>query len=163
MSSVIVLGALLFAGLIGGVVKAFHHGTRNRYDENWWVALPICVGIVLIGLCCLYMDFRVGTTSTVADLEAFNDATLAVFEYTADETENVTIYVSDQVLIDAGYWEQGVAVSDRLSELRDKVDWYNSTLAEYRKFNNMWFTDGFCADVPDRLEYITIGRIAGEE
>ena len=133
----------------------------SRISKDGWSSLSFlagfvifCAAVTLFAALIAYPVLRFGSTAQIAELEAFHDSTVTAFKTTAEETETVTIYVSDQALIDAGYWEQGLAVSDRLSELRDKIAWYNGSLNRNRHWNDMWFADGFHADAPDRLTYI---------
>lgn len=116
---------------------------------NFGVVLAIIAGVALLVLLAVYSGLRLDSTSEVAEIEAFYDATVQAYETTAESTGNVNIYVSDQALIDAGYWEQGAEVSNRLAELRDKIDWYNSYLNRNRHWNDMWLVDDFVADAPD--------------
>lgn len=133
----------------------------SRWSSDTWDQIGIGCGVICF-LCVLtlvifsivYPIVRMSSTSRVAELEAFHDSTVRSFEIAAEETETVTIFVSDQALIDAGYWEQGLAVSDRLAELRDKISWYNENLNRNRHWNDIWFTNGFTADATDRLTYI---------
>jgi hypothetical protein len=132
-------------------------------SKGGWGEITVASGItiffsvlLLVIFSIIYPAVRMKSTADVADLEAFHDSTVKSFEIAAEETETVTVYVSDQALIDAGYWGQGLAVSDRLAELRDKVDWYNRSLNRNRHWNSIWVTNGFTADAPEDLTYIEI-------
>ena len=71
-----------------------------------------------------------------------------------DATEAIEITAADPGLADVAYLEQGVATSQRLAELRDKVEWYNAKLQWFETFNGIWLADGFIADPPDHLKPI---------
>ena len=99
----------------------------------------------------------------VAEMEAFQENTLAVYEYTIDKSENITINAVERAekqfseILDTGnlaYFELAKSVNTNLQELRDKIRDYNNCLYSYRRYNANWFTDSFVPSVPEYLKPI---------
>jgi hypothetical protein len=96
----------------------------------------------------------VSSMRRVADLEAFSAATFGAYEYTVDEAGDIDVYLPSGSAPDASWWEQREDAVDCLGGIRNKVEWYNGSLARNRRFNNNWFTGGYLADAPEDLQYI---------
>jgi hypothetical protein len=95
-------------------------------------------------------------------MEAFYHDTLSAYEHTVTATGNIEITNAESGLVDIAYQEQGVATSERLRELRDRIEWFNARLWHYERFNTFFIADGFLADLPGDLAPIRIA-INGEE
>ncbi|KKL13321.1 hypothetical protein LCGC14_2526930 [marine sediment metagenome] len=124
------------------------------------VALAIIAVVVVVAWSIVSLINILHTYNTVQEMEAFRDGTMSAYEYTIDETQNVVIDPAgtrDGAWTDFSYQEQGLAVSERIKELRDKVEWYNAKLEKYRSWNNLWAFEGMIADIPDDWTFITIG------
>ena len=97
----------------------------------------------------------------VAEMEAFQENTLAVYEYVIDESENITINAVKEaegsMMLDTGnlaYFELAKSVNSNLIVLRESIRVYNTRLYTYRKYNANWLTDSFICDVPEYLKPI---------
>jgi len=125
--------------------------------------------IPVIAICCCIIflggiQYLFGMNN-MAKMEAFYDNTLAVYEYTVDKSENITIYAIKDIeeemttLFNAGnlaYFELAKSVNANLVELRDEVKEYNYGLYVYTKYNDFWLTDSFVPNVTKRLKPIKI-------
>jgi len=122
------------------------------------ITILLCMTIVFGGVAYLKSIGR------VAEMEAFYDNTLSVYEYTVDKSEDITIYAIKDIkdmstLLNTGnlaYFELAKSVNSNLVELREAIRVYNRRLYSYRKYNAFWFTDTFLAEVPDRLKPIKL-------
>lgn len=124
------------------------------------ILIGVCIFLMILGA-VVYID----SIGEVAEMEAFYDNTLSVYEYTVDKSEDITIYAVKDVeremntLLNTGnlaYFELAKSVNSNLVELRESIRIYNKGLYSYRKYNAFWFTDTFIAEVPDRLKPIKL-------
>lgn len=123
------------------------------------VTISLCMAIVFGGM--VYIK----SIGEIAEMEAFYDNTLSVYEYTVDKSEDITInavkgfeFDTAKLLNTEGlaYFELAKSVNSNLVELREAIRIYNKRLYSYRKYNAFWFTDTFLAEVPDRLKPIKL-------
>lgn len=117
----------------------------------------IALIVVAITWPCVYFTSVGGVTK----MEAFYYDTLAAYEYTVAETGTIEITNAEAGLVDVAYDQQGVATSERLRELRDKIEWFNARLRHYGRLNSMFIADPFLADLPSGLAPITLGINTG--
>jgi len=161
----------LLIGLFGGItlggaaawLYALRGGPSTPMDfchRNEWgypgimsMLLGATLFLVMFGL---WIGIFMSSRGEVASLVAFHDATLDSYTYTVEATGAVVIEQAEAGLIDIAYSGQGQSASERLRELRDKVDWYNGTLERLRTYNRMGFVDPFLTDPPERLEPIIL-------
>ena len=149
----IILIATFIGLLIGSIVLI-------RTDRDLEVVLGIVGGIISVGLLlAITITWPISyytSVSEVTRMEAFYYDTLDAYEYTVVATGNIEITNADAGLVDVAYNEQGVATSNRLQELRDKIEWFNAKLRSYERFNSMFITDPFLANLPSGLAPITL-------
>ena len=99
------------------------------------------------------------TTVKVAEMQTFQDETVPTYLYTIQRTEDVIIDADgtrDGAWTDLAYQQQGMAVSDRIVELRDLIHEYNRRLAALTRKNAMPVFGSMYADVPDTLHPIRL-------
>ena len=153
---------MIYAIIILGLVILAKWYFKPDYEDDFWYGLIIILlsFMILIGG-LVYLK----TIGEVAEMEAFYDNTLSVYEYTVDKSENINIYaVKDAenemtTLFNAGnlaYFELAKSVNANLVELRESIKTYNTRLYSYRKYNAFWLTDGFFCNVPEYLKPINI-------
>jgi len=115
------------------------------------IAIPVGGGVYLRSI------------GEVAEMEAFFDNTLSVYEYIVDKSEGITIHAIKDVEKDVdailstgnlAYFELAKSVNANLVELRESIRIYNKRLYTYRKYNDFWFTDSFIFNVPEYLKPI---------
>ena len=150
---------VLIAVVVGAII-VISHADNNMYNSEvvvFPVAILACVVFVITVVWGIaWVATSVDSRANIQRMEAFREATIHAYEYTIDETENVVIAIDDFSLTDFTYQQQGLAVSERIKELRNQVLWYNSTLAQYRGWNDNFFLSGMYADVPDDWTYIIL-------
>jgi hypothetical protein len=165
---------LLIVLLIGNSIAKHYEGSdkknpffvgffRNGYNDitiPCGILIGVCIFLIILGA-VVYID----SIGEVAEMEAFQDNTLSVYEYTVDKSEDITIYAIKgaegemNTLLNTGnlaYFELAKSVNSNLVELRESIRVYNRRLYSYRKYNAFWFTDTFIAEVPDRLKPIKL-------
>ncbi len=150
---IVVFVALLIAGSVGTVI-----GIRR---DDPAIGGPSFMGggagaSLLLALLIAWPSLYFGSVSEIASMEAFYRNTLDAYEYTVAATGDIDITNAEVGLIDIAYQEQGVATSERLRELRDRVEWFNAKLRHYERFNSFAIADPFLADLPDGLAPITL-------
>lgn len=118
---------------------------------------------MLLMICAVWPKVYFGSVNEIARTEAFYHDTLSAYEYTVEATGNIEIKNAESGLIDIAYQEQGVATSERLKELRDRVEWFNARLRHYERFNGFFIADPFLADMPDGLVPITLNISGGTQ
>ncbi len=134
--------------LVGFGAMAIIFASPRIYDKEWAIIPGVLMGIWLLVTGIVFFE----TLSGAADLKAFQNETLAAYEYTADETKQIVL--TDDALTD---FSDQVA-SDRIAELRDRVAWYNRNLARYRVFEDLPIIGAIIADVDEDLEPIALGK-----
>ena len=119
-----------------------------------------CSCVLLIILLIVWPITYSVSVGTVSDMEAFANATKSAYEYTITSTQEVEIKAvssaepSTYEILDTGglaYLKLGSQASERIRELRVKVEWYNAMLERYKRFNAFWFTQGFITNVPEDM------------
>lgn len=153
----LLLGALGLI-MVGGAA-ALVYGLCGPCREEWGIpgVLSMVLGIILFfTMFGIWTGVYMSSRGEVASLVAFHDSTLDSYVYTVSATGEVVIEQAEVGLIDIAYEAQGQVASERLRELRDKVDWYNGVLQRLRAYNNMGFVDPFLADPPERLQPIVL-------
>lgn len=123
------------------------------------VIVMIALSLVFSGIGVYMVRYEI-----LGNYEAFHDATLKAYTYTIDESENIRInYSSAQTvierLLDTGgltYLELGKIVSDRILELREKVEDYNMTIATFNRMNKNWLLGLVYPEIPERLKLIVL-------
>lgn len=156
---ILILGAVAAIGGLccrtWGAAVTYADRSPTRHTAIGLGTASMVLGVVFLWVMAIvYPILYYGSSAEAAQLEAFYDDTLQAFEYTVDATEAIEITASEPGLADVAYLEQGVATSQRLAELRDKVEWYNAKLQWFEQFNGMWLADGFVADLPGHLKPI---------
>lgn len=164
---------LLIVILIGNSIAIYYEKSDKKnpffvgfFRDGYDITIPcgiligVCIFLLILGT-VVYID----SIGEVAEMEAFYDNTLSVYEYTVDKSEDITIYAIKDVekemntLLNTGnlaYFELAKSVNSNLVELRESIRVYNKGLYSYRKYNSFWFTDTFIAEVPDRLKPIKL-------
>jgi len=150
---IVVFTALILAGIAGMIV-----GMRS--DEAVIGAPSFLLGFVaaclLTAVIAIWPTVYFGSVGVIARMEAFYYDTLDSYEYTVTATGQIEITNAEPGLLDIAYQQQGVATSERLRELRDRIDWYNAKLRHYQRFNSFAIADPFLADTPVGLAPITL-------
>lgn len=157
---------ILLAIMIAGSIYSKNHPkffASGFYEDGYGpsiccvvITILLCMAIVFGGITYL------NSIGGVAEMEAFYDNTLSVYEYTVDKSESITIYAIKDVedmstLLNTGnlaYFELAKSVNANLVELREAIRTYNKRLYSYRKYNAFWFTDSFIWNVPGYLKPI---------
>lgn len=131
----------------------------NRFDRenltigsgafSWTIA--IFLGLALIIGNSTSFDER-------SELEAFYFDTASTYQNVASLTNEITIPAAEAGLFDIAHNNQASTTSERLRELRDKVEWYNKQLQKSRNCNDNFFLSGFCVEISDELKPIRIAK-----
>jgi len=136
----------------------------SLFYDGYGASLPTIILTTVLSICIIaggIMYFM--SIGEVAEMEAFQENTLAVYEYTIDKSESITINAVERAekqfgeILDTGnlaYFELAKSVNSNIQELRESIRIYNTRLYSYRRYNNNWFTDGFLCDVPEYLKPI---------
>jgi hypothetical protein len=158
---------LLVIFLIGGVYsKNNDNFFTDFFDDGLGASIPcILITIILCGVILFGGIIYFVSIGEVAEMEAFQENTLSVYEYTIDKSENITINaIKDaeknmNTLLNTGnlaYFELAKSVNANLTELRESIRIYNKRLYSYRKYNNNWFTNSFVCNMPEYLKPINM-------
>lgn len=160
---------ILLAILIAGFIYSDKHSDffASGFFNDGYGASCSCIIITVI-LCALIL-FGAGSylasIGGIAEMEAFYNNTLSVYEYTVNKSEAITVYAikdvgeESEMLFKAGnlaYFELAKSVNNNLVELREAIRIYNTRLYSFRKYNAFWFTDGFVFNVPEYLKPIKL-------
>lgn len=148
--------AVLLVACITGFVIALRGGRNNDALGFPSVLGGVIVLCLLIAVVVIWPSTYFSSVGTIARMEAFYHDTLDAYEYTVTATGNIEITNAEVGLIDIAYQEQGLATSERLRELRDRVEWFNASLRRYERFNSTFIAGAFLANVPDDLAPIRI-------
>ena len=130
-----------------------------RDDDVGFGILIVGIIVAMVGIASLavvYPATYFNSMDTVSEMEAFQGHTMSVYEYTILETKGIEISAAEVGLIDVAYLEQGKTTSQRIKELRDKVEWYNQNLRQLERQNAHWLLDDFTYNVPEHLTPIVI-------
>ena len=136
---------------------SFFHDSYGLSVHYLIILTTLCI-IILMGA-----GVYINTISGVAEMEAFQNETLSVYEYVIDKSENITINTIKEnkeemkMLFNAGnlaYFELAKSVNTNLVDSRKSIRIYNARLYSYRRYNDFWFTDGFVYNVPLYLKPI---------
>jgi hypothetical protein len=152
----IVTFASLLAVCFAGFVIALRSKPSNDNLGIPSVFMGAVFGGLLIAIVALWPTLYFNSIAEVARMEAFYHDTLSAYEYTVTATGDIEITNAEAGLIDIAYQEQGAATSERLRELRDRIEWYNAKLRYFERFNSLYIADPFLADLPDDLAPIKI-------
>jgi len=138
-------------------------GKKQRYrgEENvikdtgvtmFWISF-----VVLIIFSTIWISTYPGAVGTLGELRAFKDGVYETYASAVVLTKNATIQLNmDKAMFSAENAQQSSVVSERIKELRDKVAWYNETIAKYQANNKVWFLDPFYPEVPEDLTPIKL-------
>lgn len=146
----IIIGCLLltFTALLSrSNNKSLNYLYRHDVDElsNTLAIISIVVGVLLILISIFsYME----SADTVADLEAFYENTATVYE------EAIEKYKGESVAIKT--YDGSNTYKTYPGIYTEKIEWYNSKLRYYQKWQDHWFLDGFLAEVPSHLKPIRV-------
>jgi len=158
---------ILFILLVIGYCYSAKHTkffARDFFRDDWGPSMVFVIFIVfLIVAIAAGGGVYLSSIGGVAEMEAFFDNTLSVYEYTVDKSENITIYAVRDIekdmdaILSTGnlaYFELAKSVNANLVELRESIRIYNKRLYTYRKYNDFWLTDSFIFNVPEYLKPI---------
>lgn len=123
--------------------------------------------LVLVGV---WITTYTKSISTVAKMDAFYKATKSAYEYSVTATKEIEIKALKDMkenkpsppsmqMFDSGefaYFKLALVASEQIREFRNKIEWYNSTLESYNRWNKFWFTKGFLVDAPSYLKPIIL-------
>lgn len=150
--------ALIFTGSTAALVWA-------NVEKGWHdtVGVPSCIimlisGVLLAFTSIFWTALYVKSYGEIVGMEAFYNDTLSAYEHTITATGAVEIVEAEAGLIDIAYQGQGTAASERIKELRDKIESYNASYWHYQRFNKLFVADYFLADLPDYLHPIHLGE-----
>ncbi|MDD2777510.1 MAG: hypothetical protein PHI16_01260 [Methanocellales archaeon] len=133
------------------------------YDGYGASPFVVFLGILLVTFIVIGGIIYFVSIGEVAEMEAFQETTLSVYEYTIDKSESITIDAVERAekqfneILDTGnlaYFELAKSVNNNIQELRESIKEYNTRLYSYRRYNDNWFTDSFLCDVPEYLKPI---------
>lgn len=157
---IIVLIAFFILSLVV-LVEAIQIDSGALGIPSMIVMVVSCIMLFVISIVWPVRYFT--SVDEIASMEAFYHNTLDAYEYTVIATGEVNITNAETGLLDIAYKDQGVATSERLRELRDKVEWYNARFRHYERFNTFFIADSFLADLPDDLIPIRLSISEKEE
>lgn len=149
------IAIVVLAAIIAGFVV---WAMKSSGDTEGQIVGIVCFGFALLVVLIIWPVSYFGGIGEIASMRAFYHNTLGAYEYTVSATQEVQINASQAGMIDVAYMEQGKAVSERIKELRDKVEWFNDRLERYKTYNSNWFFANAVADTPPDLKPITIGK-----
>lgn len=148
-----VLTAVCVLSIKGGIFADEHNRLEIGIASlTGGVTAVVMLIVAIVVWPAVYFD----SVGEVTKMEAFYHDTLESYEYTITATGDIEITNAQAGVVDVAYNQQGVATSERLKELRDKVEWFNARLRHYERFNSMFVADAFLADMPDDLVPITL-------
>ena len=127
---------------------------RDKDLSGFFLFLGVLCFLLLIIQAFAWPISYLSSMRTVAKMEAFSAATFEAYEYTTNEAGGIDVYLPAEAPPDGNWWEAREDAIDFLTGLRNKVEWYNATLARNRRFNDNWLTGGYLADAPNDLQYI---------
>ena len=163
ISPAIVIGVPLFTCIL---MTCLH--LKWKRGKIKMIGYISAVAVLIIGTTWLVLYLR--SMGEVADMKAFYHASQEAYEYAVTESlevESQYWYEYDAYYDSEGHSEgeyrQKSQVSERLKELRDRVEDYNCDLEVNRIYNSNWFTRGWVYDSPSSLEYIVCEEIVYEE
>lgn len=150
------------AAILGGLIAAIV-GAKADKDSLWVPGLAVMVLGIAFTLVwgIVWGATYSSTTVRIAQMQAFQDETMPAYLYTIRRTEDVSIDPAGtrgQSFTDLSYQQQGMAVSERIVEMRDLVHRYNERLAGYERKNAMPVFGSMFADVPDSLHFIRLSE-----
>lgn len=159
MVTAILVTVALLAMLSVGIALAV------RYQS---ASAPNVIGVILIAagalglFVWLFMSALIyfNSFARARELEAFYHDTRSAYEYTISATEEVVIDPSrtrGDAITDFSYQEQGLAVSERIREFRNKIMWYNEELRKLQGRNEWFILGALYEDAPEDLKPIRIG------
>jgi len=155
---ILLLVILVFLLVIPQINKGFAEkiGITDCCGLSYWA---IIVVITISAILILGSIVYVVSIDEIAKLESFYWEVKDCYEYTIDESEAITIHIpqlinenSETINLNAlAYWGLAGNISERIKELRDETKEYNYSLKSHRKYNSLFITDQFVANVPDYL------------
>jgi hypothetical protein len=106
---------------------------------------------------------------TIADMEAFYNASATNFQITRDDTAS---YLSEDMIVSnvalipiTGSIEKmgmGQSVANRVLEYRNACNDYNSAFARYKAYKNSWLFGIAYPSIPDEMRLLIINPVSGE-
>ncbi len=160
MITVILITAILAAALLVGIALAARCRVETAPNVIGWL-LAIAGALSLFAWLTLSIVLSVKSFEMARELEAFYYDTQSAYEYTISATEEVVIDPSKtrgDAITDFSYQEQGLAVSERIREFRNKIAWYNEELRKLQGRNGWFILGAVFEDVSEGLLPITLAR-----
>ena len=154
-------GIMVLVGLVALAILFDRVGKRVCYEtqERLIGGMILCIIAATLHFLVFFIANPI-IYCQVSKLQAFHRQVKPAYEYAFDQTKGMDISAPQNPgqLVDAARVEQLKVASERLKELRDKVDWYNTTLYSLRRAKQHWFLRMYVADVPDDLQPIMLGE-----
>ena len=150
---------------LGGFIWWAKKVSDDSDDYAGQVVGAIFSGVLLFILLLTWTSTYTGSIREIADLRAFSDATKSAYEYTITATEEVEIKAvivtkpSPQEILNVGelaYLQLAPRVSERIKDLRDRIEWYNQTRERIIQWNRFWISQSFVCDLPSDIKPIII-------
>lgn len=140
---------ILIAGMAFLIWWAVISERGDDEGKAWGIA---GIAVALLFLLIYWPVSYTYSLQTVAKMKAFDEKTKKSFKSAVRLTKDMETAAA-KTLSDSGvaYVPVGRSVSERLSEYRDQIKWYNETLLAYQHWNRFWFSRGFIASVPSEL------------
>lgn len=155
---IVILGVLGFCGsmyLIAVPGKWFNYQAPDAPQIGGF--LGACLSFILILVwTILWTTFWCSSYQDIQEMRAFQDTNIEWYLDTISQTANVEVQNTDGgIFIDIAYIEQSAITSERIVELRDRVNDYNEKLQELTAWNSSAL-DLMFADVPSDLKPIKL-------
>ncbi|KKL88085.1 hypothetical protein LCGC14_1928210 [marine sediment metagenome] len=162
----IILGVLLLFITLGFY---FSHLHAKKKDYPFVIncdcgggALFVCSLILLIVFLSVWMGVYLGHVGELAKMDSFQKATLSTYEYAVTETAAMLSQegLAEAFLLDGSIEKLQLAdsVSQRISELRTRLEVHNEGLARYQILENNILVGVFYPPSPDHLTYLTLKK-----
>ena len=165
MEALLALCTGILAMVAVGIVLWVKGWGSNEHGsgEDYAFLIPGCL-MTIVGLIAtltfgiMWGSVYLGSYNSIQRLSAFQNETMSFYVYTINRTEWVVIDISgtrEGALTDFSYQQQGQFVSERIKELRNKVELYNEELYGLRAKNRIPLFGAMYYDVPDNLKPIS--------
>ena len=158
MLAIILLLVGLFIISLGGFIWAIQESRGRGLVGVPSLAIGIVSFIGVVTASFIWPITYLDSVGKIAEMEAFYNETLSAYEYAVSATDEIEINGAEPGIIDIAHQQQAVATSERIKELRDAVEKYNSRLAKYRRWNSTIIITDMFADPPEYLQFIRIGE-----
>jgi hypothetical protein len=114
--------------------------------KDMMAVLAFVCGTVFIAMVILWATIPWMSRSILLEMEAFYGDTLSAYNYAIEETRTLHLSMPQPGLVDIAYSEQAKAVSERIKELRERVEWYNGELRGNKFWNTLPILGDMWAD-----------------